>query len=318
MSREAQDRIAVVALGGNAISPPNQENTIHNQFRQTRSSMDGIISVLKRGYRLAITHGNGPQVGNALLRVELSRGQVPELPLGILVAETQGFMGYMIEQSLINRLHDEKMDNQVISVITQILVNRDDPSLKEPSKFIGQTYTKEEALELASRFKWVVKEDKARNGYRRVVGSPIPIRMLNHNAIRTLVEQDWIVICAGGGGIPVYTERDGSLEGVDAVVDKDRASAVLGAGIGASELFILTEVPKVSLHFNTPEQVDLDHISVKEAERYMVEGHFPKGSMGPKIESALYFIEHGGKRVIITNLENIVHSIDGDGGTVIE
>jgi len=249
--------------------------------------------------------------------MELSRGKVPELPLGVLVAGTQGWMGYMIEQSLINRLLNEGFTNKVVSIVTQILVDQNDPSLQEPSKFIGQTYSEDKATSLAAQFQWKIKKDKGRNGFRRVVGSPMPLEVINRDAIRSLLDQDWVVICAGGGGIPVYREPDGTLEGVDAVIDKDRASAVLGADIHAEELLILTEVEKVALNFNTKNQVDLDQITLNEAKRYLEEGHFPPGSMGPKIESAIHFREQGGERVVITDLAHIVEAIDGNGGTQI-
>ncbi len=311
------NRVAVVALGGNAISPPGDKNTIYDQFRQTRTSLNSIVALLERGYRIAITHGNGPQIGNALMRQELSRHLVPELPLGVLVASTEGWMGYMIEQSLINRLQNEGIERSVTSVVTQVLVDRDDPSLKNPSKFIGQAYPEYEAFRLSKEYEWVVKKDKSRNGWRRVVGSPIPIEVLNSQAIKSLLDKNWIVICVGGGGIPVYREEDGTLEGLDAVIDKDRASAVLAKEVNASDLLILTEVEQVALNFGKSEQQNLDKMTIDEARKYYEEGHFPPGSMGPKIESAISFLEDGGERVIITDLEHIIGAIEGNAGTTI-
>jgi carbamate kinase len=313
-----EKRIAVIALGGNAISPPDGSNTIYDQFRQTRASLNGILAILNKGYSIAITHGNGPQIGNALMRQELSRDRVPELPLGVLVASTEGWMGYMIEQSLVNRLHADNIERSVSSIVTQVLVDRNDPSLSNPTKFIGSTYPEYEAHRLAKQFDWVVKYDKGHDGWRRVVGSPEPIEIINSHAIRSLIDIDWIVICVGGGGIPVYRTDDGSLDGVDAVIDKDRASAILGRDIKANDLFILTEVPNVALNFGQPNQEYLDKATVSEIHKYYDEGHFPPGSMGPKIESALTFLENGGERVIITNLEGIVDAIDGKAGTTIK
>ena len=314
---EKKHRIAVVALGGNAISPPEGSATIFDQFEHTRESLGVIVELLKRGYQLAITHGNGPQIGNALMRQELSRHRVPELPLGVLVASTEGWIGYMIEQSLINRIQKEGIERSVVSIVTQVLVDQKDPSLQDPSKFIGQTYPEFEAHRLARQFDWTVKKDKGRDGWRRVVGSPFPLEVLNSQAVKSLLDENWIVICAGGGGIPVYKEEDGSLEGVDAVVDKDCASSVLGNNIGASELFILTEVSNVALNFGQPEQIDLKQITLEEAKSYFDEGHFPPGSMGPKMKSAINFIEGGGERVVITNLTEVVNALDGKTGTSI-
>ncbi len=309
------DRVAVVALGGNAISPPDGPSDIHAQFAQTRASMDAIVSLLKQGVRVAITHGNGPQIGNALLRQELARGRAPELPLGVLVASTEGWMGYMIEQSLMNRLKAEGIQKSVSSIVTQVLVDKHDPSLTDPTKFIGQTYPEYEAHRLAQLFDWVVKHDEGRQGWRRVVGSPMPLEVLNSNAIRHLIDQDWVVICGGGGGIPVFRTDKGELDGVDAVIDKDRASAVLGTDIGAQDLYILTQVDKVYLNFGRKDQVALDSLTVQQAREYLDIGHFPAGSMGPKIESALSFLENGGERVVITDLHHVLEAMQGKAGT---
>jgi len=313
----AERRIAVVALGGNAISNPDQRETIHSQFAQTRRSLAGIISVLNAGYEVVITHGNGPQVGYELIRVEAARGQAPEQPLGVLVASTEGWMGYMIEQSLINRLRDEKLEKSVVSLVSQVLVSKDDPSLLNPTKFVGSTYPEYEAYRLAEERGWVVKKDKGRGGLRRVVGSPEPLEVLNADAIRFLLDNGYVVIAVGGGGVPTYYDEENHLEGVDAVIDKDRASAVLGTQIGADVLLILTAVEKVALNYGRADQVDLDHITVAEAKEYNSIGHFQAGSMGPKIEAAIRFLEDGGKRVIITDLDHVSQALEGKGGTTI-
>ncbi|RQV98473.1 carbamate kinase [bacterium] len=308
--------IAVVALGGNAISSPSEPDTIPNQFRHTRTALQGVSELIRRGYRLAVTHGNGPQVGNALLRVELATDQAPNLPLGIIVADTEGGMGYMIEQCLQNVCTQKGVDVGVITVVTQVRVDPEDPALLNPTKFIGKYYSRAEARRKAETQGWQVREN-GKHGWRRVVGSPQPLEIINAQAIKQLIESGMVVIAAGGGGIPVYRRDDGWYEGIDAVIDKDRASAVLGNSIGASELFILTDTEHVSLNWGKPNQQDLKRITVSETKRYYAEGHFPPGSMGPKIEAAISFIEGGGKRVIICSLDRFIESLEGNSGTEI-
>jgi carbamate kinase len=272
------------------------------------------MPLIKDGYRLAITHGNGPQVGNAILRIELARGKAPELPLGVCVADTEGGMGYMIEQSLQNRLHREKIDRNVLTVVTQVIVDRDDPSIKNPTKFIGQFYSREDALRFREERGWEVRQDGDR-GWRRVVPSPIPLSIVESEAIKALVLQGYIVLAAGGGGIPVYIEDDGTFEGIDAVIDKDRASAVLARNIGASLLVILTSVDRVAINYGKANERYLDRLTVSEALRFLEEGHFPPGSMGPKIEAAANFITSGGREVLISSIEHAVDAIAGMTGT---
>jgi carbamate kinase len=307
-------KTAVVALGGNAITQPGKEDTIANQFANTRRSLDGIVELIRAGYRLAITHGNGPQVGNAILRVELARGQAPILPLGICVADTEGGMGYMIEQSLQNRLRREGIDRPVATIITQIIVDPRDPQIANPTKFVGQFYTEEEAKRFAKERGWAVKKD-ANRGWRRVVPSPQPISAVESETIKTLVGNGTIVIAAGGGGIPVYIDEKGNLEGLDAVIDKDLASATLGKEIGSEILLILTSVDKVAINFGKENERRLDKMTVSEAERYLKEGHFPAGSMGPKIQAAIQFIRNGGKAVVITSFNNAGRALEGNAGT---
>jgi carbamate kinase len=308
-------KTAVVALGGNAITKKGEEDTIARQFANTRDSLGGIVELIRDGYNLAITHGNGPQVGNAILRVELARDKAPVLPLGICVADTEGGMGYMIEQSLQNRLKKEGIKRDVVTVVTQVIVDKDDPSIKEPTKFIGQFYTRQEAKRFAKERGWMVKEDRAKT-WRRVVASPIPLEIVEKKTIGDLVENGVIVIAAGGGGIPVYRENDGALEGVDAVIDKDRASAVLARDIEAELLLILTEVERVALNFGTLLQIDLERLTVDEAKKCLKEAHFPAGSMGPKIEAAIQFLESGGKEVIITSIPKAFDAVKkGTAGT---
>ncbi|HDS02297.1 MAG TPA: carbamate kinase [Firmicutes bacterium] len=308
----------VIALGGNAIIRKGQKGTVAEEFANTRASLDGIIKVIKHGYNVAITHGNGPQAGNMMLRVEAGLSKnVPDRPLGVIVADTEGGMGYMIEQSLQNRLAREKISREVVAILSQVVVDPRDRQMQNPSKPVGPFYSEEQAKTLIKEKSWTMVEDSGR-GWRRVVPSPVPQTVIEKNIIKALIEQGVIVITVGGGGIPVYYEKDGNLEGVDAVIDKDLASAVLALEIGAEILVISTGVEKVALGFGTPEERVLDRMTVEECKKYVAEGHFPKGSMGPKIKAAVDFIERGGKKVIITLPETIEEALEGRTGTVIE
>jgi carbamate kinase len=304
---------AVIALGGNAISSTGKED-IHEQFANTRKSLEGIVELIQEKFNLAITHGNGPQVGNALLRVERTARDIPVLPLGVIVADTEGGMGYMIEQSLQNRLYRLGIKRDVVTIITQVIVDPEDPSIINPTKFIGPFYTKKQAENLRKIFNWVIKEDSGK-GFRRVVPSPIPRSIVNKRIIQHLVDQGVIVVTAGGGGIPVYIELDGTFEGIDAVVDKDRASAVLAHDIDAQTLIFLTNVENVYLNYNTPEQIELGQITVAAVKEYLAEGQFPPGNMGPKIEAAISFLESGGYEVIITSLDKAKRALWRTAGT---
>jgi carbamate kinase len=292
----------VIALGGNAITREFEEGNITQQFVNTRRSLESIIELLGQGYNMVITHGNGPQVGNALIRVEETRHLVPPLPLGVIVADLQGGMGYMIEQCLQNKMFELGVNRQVATIITQVLVDKDDPSISNPTKFVGPFFKKEDVKELEKKRGWVMKEDKGR-GYRRVVSSPIPVGIVEKDIIKSLVDQAIVVIAAGGGGIPIYIDERGWKEGINGVIDKDLASAVLAKDVGAEKLIILTGVDKVAINFGAPEQKELSELTVSEAKKYLKAGEFPKGSMGPKIQAAVNFIENGGKEVIITSIE---------------
>lgn len=304
----------MIALGGNAITKHGEEDTISRQFANTRKSLDGVVELARDGYGLVLTHGNGPQVGNALLRIELARGKAPILPLGVLVADTEGGMGYMIEQSLQNRLRNENINRSVVTIITQMLVDKDDPSINQPTKFIGQFYTEEEAKEFSESRGWEMRKD-ANRGWRRVVPSPNPIAAVESDVIKNLVDNDIIVIAGGGGGIPVYIDDKGNYEGFDAVIDKDLGSAVIACDIKADVLAILTDVEHVAINYGTPDQIDLEKITVSEIKQFMDEGHFSVGSMKPKIQAAIKFIENGGKMVVITSLDNARMGVRGEIGT---
>ena len=309
-------RKAVVALGGNAISPPGEVDSIRNQFKHTRESLGSIIDLLNQGIIPVITHGNGPQVGNAALRTEELAGSIPYLPLGINVADTEGGMGYMIEQSLINRLRSDGIHRQVVTLISQVLVDENDPSIQNPTKYIGTELPEDEAKKKADKFGWSIK--KLDNGnWRRVVPSPEPINIINSQVISELIDSGHIVIAVGGGGVPAFIGHDGDLEGLDAVIDKDKASALLGTQIGAELLYIFTNVERVALNFGKEDERLLSKLTLADAKQYLADGHFPPGNMGPKIEASIQFLEGGGKQVIITSIESIKQDASGHNGTII-
>jgi len=309
-------KVVVVALGGNAITREFEEGNIYQQFSNTRRSLTGVADLIQAGHEVVITHGNGPQVGNYLVRVEASRHLVPPIPLGVIVADLEGGMGYMIQQTLQNKMKIRGIKKEVITLVTQVLVDKNDPSILNPTKFVGVFYQKEQVEDLIHRPGWIVKEDPGR-GYRRVVPSPTPLKIIESSVIKMLVENGVVVIAAGGGGIPVYYEEDGELEGVDAVIDKDLASSVLARDIQADMLIMLTAVDKVYLNFRKPNQVGLDKLTVAEAKQYLADGQFPPGSMGPKIQASIDFLESGGKEVLITSVERMQEALAGKIGTVI-
>lgn len=311
------DRRVVVALGGNAITRPEDDGSVATDYNNLKASLSSIVGLVQRGYQVTLTHGNGPQVGNQMIRVEMSRGSAPDLPLDVVVADLQGGLGYMIERVLRNKFHQEKIQQPVCGLLTLVEVDRHDPALEDPSKFVGPFFPADEVETLRESRGWLMKEDKGR-GWRRVVPSPDPIRVVETAEIRTLIEQGILMIVTGGGGIPVARHPDGFLRGVEAVVDKDLASAVLARDIQAAELFILTGVEQVALHFGTPEEKRLSKITPQEARAYLAEGHFPAGSMGPKIEAACRFVESGGRRALITDIFTLTDALDGKTGTWIE
>jgi len=309
-------KTAIIALGGNALSQKKQAGTIAEQFNNTRHSFEQIMEFLRRDYNICLTHGNGPQVGDELLRMDLTRETVPPLPLGVCVAGTQGTMGYMIQQTFQNALRAENIDKEVVTLVTQVIINPEDPSLKNPSKFVGKRYSKEEATALSKELGWDIKEQEP-GEWRRVVPSPDPEFVMHGLSIRTLVESGTIVIAAGGGGIPVYNTDDQKLKGIDAVVDKDLSAAKLGRVIRAQEYYIITDIDQVYKDYNTPEQSPINQMTDTEAKQLQEEGHFQQGSMWPKIRSAIHFLKHHGEKAIITNIENIQDAIDGNAGTTI-
>lgn len=307
--------IAVIAVGGNALSRAGERGTFADQQRNAATTCDGIVDVLDAGYRVVVTHGNGPQVGEALLRGELAEPELPALPLDVCDAETQGLIGYLLQQTLANMLAARGRRQTVVSVVTQVVVDARDPAFRNPTKPIGPFYRVEEALERRQQLGWAMVEDSGR-GWRRVVASPLPREIVELHAIRSCLGAGAVVIAAGGGGIPVV-RRHGRLEGVEAVIDKDRASALLAARLHADLLLFSTGVERVALQFGRPDAISLERMSCEEARRHLQEGEFPPGSMGPKIEAALEFLQGGGRRAIVTSPERIAAALRGAAGTEI-
>lgn len=306
------DRL-VIALGGNALIKPGQAGTIPEQLANLDASLVDVVELIGEGHRVALTHGNGPQVGNIVIRAEEARGKAYDLPLDVCVAQSQGELGYLIQRALRNALSRSGIARPVVTVLTQVLVDRQDPRMRSPSKPIGPFYTAAQADELRRRG-YALMED-AHRGYRRVVPSPVPLRVIEQEVIRQLFESGAIVIAAGGGGIPVALAEDGTLVGVEAVVDKDLTSSLLATALRADRLLDLTAVERVKLDFGTPRERDIERMTLDEARRYLAEGHFAPGSMGPKIEAAIAFLERGGREVIITRPEVALAAYRGRTGT---
>jgi len=309
----------VVALGGNAIKKAEEKGTFDEQLRNVRETCKHILEIIKRGYRVVITHGNGPQVGNLLIQQDEGSQLVPPQPLDVVGAMTQGQIGYMLQQTLINYLRQAGLNMPVVTVLTQVLVDKDDPDFKDPSKPVGPFYTKEEAERLSKKKGYVIKKVRpvGEKMYRRVVPSPDPIAIIERDVIKRLVDAGVIVIASGGGGIPVITKEDGSLEGTEAVIDKDLAGEKLAEVVGANIFLILTDVEKVKLNYGKPNEKDIDRMTLTEAKRYLKEGHFLPGSMKPKIMACVRFLESGGEEAIITSLEKAIEALEGKTGTVI-
>ena len=306
--------LAVIAIGGNSLILDSKKITVADQYQAASETAHHIAALVAAGYRVVITHGNGPQVGFILLRSDLARNVLHQVPLDSCVADTQGALGYQIGQTLANELRRQGIQKSIATVVTQVLVDNRDPAFSNPTKPIGSFYTEEEARKHKADSGWTLKEDAGR-GWRRVVASPKPLRIVEEDTVRLLLEQDVVVIAVGGGGIPVRENEKGDLEGCAAVIDKDLASCLLAKNLKADLFIISTGVDKVAVDFKKPTQRELDKLTVAEAKKYLAEGQFPAGSMGPKIEAAIDFLEHGGKKVIITQPHLLEEAIAGKNGT---
>ncbi|MCK4353191.1 carbamate kinase [candidate division WOR-3 bacterium] len=303
-------KIAVVAIGGNSLIRDKNHQSVEDQYKTLVNTCSHLSKLIELGYEIVITHGNGPQVGFILLKSELAKYILPEVPLDSCNADTQGGIGYNIQRALVNEFRRKNIKKEVATVITQVVVSPDDPAFKNPTKPIGPFYTKEQIKEKGN---WIIREDAGR-GYRQVVPSPIPRKIIELEAIKNLLNAGFVVIAAGGGGIPVI-EKNGKLEGIEAVIDKDYASSLLASELKAELLLISTAVEKVSLNFNSQNEYPIDKMSVKEAKKYLQEGQFAEGSMAPKIRACIAFIEHKGKEALITAPETIEKALNYETGT---
>jgi carbamate kinase len=306
--------VAVVAVGGNSLIKDESHKTVYDQYEAGRESMNHIVEMIEQGWEVVVTHGNGPQVGFILRRSELSAHELHEVPLDYCGADSQGAIGYMFARALDNEFRARKIDKTAVAVVTQTVVNRDDPGFKNPTKPIGSFLDEKTAKERADKYGWVVVEDAGR-GWRRVVASPIPEKIVEAQQIRKLIDAGFVVIGVGGGGIPVIEDQNGDLQGVEAVIDKDFGSSLLATMIKADVFIISTAVEKVALNYKKPNEVWLDKMTVAEAKKYIAEGHFAKGSMLPKVQAIIRFLESGGKSAIITNPENLSRALKGETGT---
>jgi len=307
-------KTAVVAIGGNSLIKDKQHRTLPDQYAAARETCVHIAGMIEQGWNVAIGHGNGPQVGFILRRSELALHELHDVPLDVCGADTQGASGYMLQQNLYNQFEQRGMQKQAVTVVTQVLVDKDDLAFQNPTKPIGSFMDEAEAQQRAETEGWDVVEDAGR-GWRRVVPSPLPKRVVERDAVKKLLDDGFVVITVGGGGIPVIEDENGNLVGTAAVIDKDYASSLLAQSIGADLLLISTAVEKVSLNFGKPNQTDIAQMTVAEARQYLEEGHFAPGSMAPKIQAIIWFLENGGQEAIITNPENIGRALAGETGT---
>jgi carbamate kinase len=314
-SESSKTRI-MVALGGNAILKHTEEGTAMDQLRNVRATSKVLVELVRKGYQLAITHGNGPQVGDILLKNDIAKSSLPPMPLDICSSESQGMIGYMLQQSMYSELHLAGLDSTIATIVTQTVVDSDDPAFVHPTKPIGPFYTALEASKLRNEKGWTIVDDSGR-GFRRVVPSPQPIRFVEEAAIKTLFENGVMIIASGGGGVPVIIKEDGTISGVEGVIDKDRASVILANTLSADILLILTDVMNAYVDYNRPNQSPIYDISIEEAKKLADDGQFAEGSMAPKVESAIRFVEEGGKSAIITSMDNVFQALAGQGGTVI-
>jgi len=309
------NKTVVIALGGNAILQAGEKGTYEEQYNNVKVAAVEIVKLIKEGYGIALTHGNGPQVGNLYIQNSLAGESVPPMPLDVLSAESQGFIGYFMQQAMQNELTNQNIDIPVLTIVTQVEVDKDDPAFKNPTKPVGPFHTKKEAELLMDKASLVMKEDSKKR-WRKTVPSPAPISIVEKKAIKANIDDELVVIVSGGGGIPVI-RKDNILIGVEAVIDKDSSACRLGIDIKAEILMILTDVDRVALNFNTPDEKWIDSMTVAEAKQYIAEGHFKEGSMKPKVEAAVRFVENGGEKSIIGSLKYAQSSLHGENGTTI-
>ncbi|MGM0530363.1 MAG: carbamate kinase [Bacteroidota bacterium] len=296
-------KLAVIALGGNALIRDGQTGTIEEQEQNVTDTLENLLFLLEEDYHLVISHGNGPQVGNLLMKNDAGEHiyGLPQMPLDICVADTQGEIGYMIERMMLNLLRKYNINKDVVTLVSQVEVDKDDPAFQKPQKRVGKTYNKEQADKLTEEKGWIFKEEvKTEGGWRRVVPSPLPKAIMNEDVIQTLARQGNIVIAAGGGGIPVYTDEENRVRPTEAVIDKDMASSLLAAKIKADEFYILTDVPYVYINYKKPGEKKLDPLDLADAKKYLNRGMFSEGSMAPKMKAAVQFVEKGGEKSVIT------------------
>jgi carbamate kinase len=309
--------LAVVAFGGNALLRPEDRGTQEEQIARAKQAARWLADMVRGGSKLIVVHGNGPQVGNILVQAEEASTKIPPQPLDIAVAQTEGAMGFMLQQAIRNRLESIGAAGDVATILTEVEVDANDPAFRKPTKPVGPYFTRYRAEALERDLGWTMREDSARGGWRHVVPSPRPIRILNLATIRHMLESAAVVIAAGGGGIPVVRGRDGQWRGIEAVIDKDFASALLASELHADRYVVLTGVPQVAIDFGKPSQRFIDRITLADADRYLREGQFPAGSMGPKIEAAAQFVRASGKEVLITDIEHLRDALEGKGGTLV-
>lgn len=307
-------RIAVVAFGGNALLRPDDQGTQEEQVARARQAARWLVEIVRAGYRLVIVHGNGPQVGNILVQAEEASTKIPPQTLDLAVAQTEGSIGFLLQQAMRNRLEQSNLPSKVATILTEVEVDPNDPAFRRPTKPIGPFFTRYRAEALMRDYGWTMKEDSNR-GWRKVVPSPRPLQILNYDIISTMLNHADVVIAAGGGGIPVVRGRDGQWRGIEAVIDKDFASSVLAVELEAELYIILTGVAKVAVDFGKPSQRELDETTVDEAQRFFDEGHFPAGSMGPKIQAAIEFVRARGRAVLITDVDHLRDALEGKAGT---
>lgn len=307
-------RVAVVAIGGNSMIKDDQHRTVADQFAATRETAVHITAMIKAGWEVIVTHGNGPQVGFILLRSEMASHVLHTVPLDSCGADTQGALGYMIQQCLHNEFLRQGVPKQTATIVTQVVVDKDDPAFQNPTKPIGPFYEEDKARRYQTQRHWIMREDAGR-GWRRVVPSPRPLEIVERDAISCLVRCGFTLVAVGGGGVPVVRDEHGDLRGVEAVIDKDYASALLASAVRADLFLISTGVDRVAINYKKPEQRLLDRITAAEADAYLAQGHFPAGSMGPKIEACIQFVRQGGQEAIVTSPEKIAEALRGEAGT---